>query len=323
MHLLHLCLLHHRFVSTKKLDFHLEGKVDLPLLLQFNSIMNNVNHCCSRFKQPDSSNIVIRHHFLDPSKPDSSHSGNENNASEGVSATVQSSVCSEREITIEPPDENSDLVIELPKTLRYDCSSPDGDVVPSDAITTETMPDLVLASFDELLMDDSKGKHHSFKREINLRRICSIEQNEEACSWVTLVSDAADLLFVDLSNNEEHFEGQDHKSVDPGTMSFISTVLQLPQDNANDLGRTESVGAITSCKPCEIGETATQSREIGDLKETDPASAFPSSTLLDKLIVSDSSDEVDHKGQKCMQARSKVLHCFDLCFYRLQKSIYK
>ncbi|XP_059438310.1 protein tesmin/TSO1-like CXC 3 isoform X2 [Corylus avellana] len=246
-----------------------------------------------------------RHHFLDPSKPDSSHSGNENNASEGVSAAVQSSVCSEREITIEPPDENSDLVIELPKTLRYDCSSPDGDVVRSDAITTETMPDLVLASFDELLMDDSKGKHHSFKREINLRRICSIEQNEEARSWVTLVSDAADLLFVDLSNNEEHFEGQDHKSVDPGTMSFISTVLQLPQDNANDLGRTESVGAITSCKPCEIGETATQSREIGDLKETDPASAFPSSTVLDKLIVSDSSDEVDHKGQKCMQARSK------------------
>jgi hypothetical protein len=58
-------------------------------------------------------------------------------------------VSSEREITIEPPDENSDLVIELPKTLRYDCSSPDGDVVPSDVITTGTMPDLVLASFDE------------------------------------------------------------------------------------------------------------------------------------------------------------------------------
>jgi hypothetical protein len=228
---------------------------------------------------------------------------------------------SEREITIEPPDENSDLVIELPNTLRYDCSSPDGDVVPSDAITTETMPDLVLASFDELLMDDSKGKYHSFKREINLRRICSIEQNEEARSWVTLVSDDADLLFVDVSTIEEPFEGQDHKSVDPGTMSFVSTVLQLPQDNANDLERAESVGAITSCKPCEVG---TQSREMGgDLKETDPVSTLPSSTLLDKLVVSDSSDELDHEGQKCMQARCKVLHFFDLCFYRLQKSIYK
>jgi hypothetical protein len=80
---------------------------------------------------------------------------------------------------------------------------------------------------------------------------------------VTFVYDAADLLFVDVSTNEEPFEGQDRKSVDPGTMSFISTVLQLPQDNANDLERTESVGAITSCKPCEVGETATQSREIG------------------------------------------------------------
>lgn len=208
------------------------------------------------------------------------------------------------------------MVIELPKTLKYDCGSPDGDVVPSDAITTETVPDV--ASFDELPMDDSKGKHHSFKSEINLRRICSIEQNEEACNWVTLVSDTADLLYVDLSINEEHFEGQDHKSVDPGTMSFISTVLQLPQDNANDLERTESVGTITSCQLCEIGETATQSREIGDLKETDPAS-----TLLDKLVVSDSSDEVDHKGQECIQARCKVLHCFDLCFCSLQKSIYK
>jgi hypothetical protein len=84
----------------------------------------------------------------------------------------------------------------------------------------------------------------------------------------------------------------------------------------------ESVGIVT-CKLCEIGETKTQSREIGDLKETDPASAILSSTLLDKLVVSDSSDEVDHKGQKCMQARCKVLHCFDLCFYRLRKSIYK
>jgi hypothetical protein len=230
----------------------------------------------------------------------------------------------ERDITIKPPDENSNLVIEFPTTLKYDYCSPGDNVVPSDVITTKTVLDVVgtLASFDEILIDDSKGKHHSFKSEINLHRIYSLEQNEEVCNWVTLVFDTADLFDVDLSINEEHFKEQDHKSVDSGTMSFISTVLQLPQDNANDLDRMESVGIVT-CKLCEIGETKTQSREIGDLKETDPASAILSSTLLDKLVVSDSSDEVDHKGQKCMQARCKVLHCFDLCFYRLRKSIYK
>ena len=124
---------------------------------------------------------------------------------------------------------------------------------------------------------------------------------------MSFVSGAADLLNLDSSMIEEHFEAQNHKSVDPGTISFLSTVLQLPQDNANDVEKTETVGII-SCKQREIGETVTQSREIGNLKKTDQTSAIFSSTLLDKLVVSDLSDKVDDKGKKCMDSSSKVWH---------------
>lgn len=193
--------------------------------------------------------------------------------------------------------------------MKYDCGSPDSDMVPPDAIKTDAAPDIAgtLESFDEFLRDDSKGKLHSFESEKNLRNICSIEQNIEACDWVSFVSGAADLLNLDSSMIEEHFEGQNHKSVDPGTISFLSTVLQLPQDNANDVEKTETVGII-SCKQREIGETVTQSREIGNLKKKDQTSAIFSSTLLDKLVVSDLSDKVDDKGKKCMDSSSKVWH---------------
>ncbi|GMY20974.1 protein tesmin/TSO1-like CXC 3 [Fagus crenata] len=260
---------------------------------------------------------IRRHHSSDPSKHESSQIGSKSNTGEGVSIAVKlSDLCDEkleyftsassaREITTEPP---SELVFELPNTLKYDCGSPDGDVVPPDTIKTEAVPDSenTLESFDQFLMDDSKGKHHSFEIEKNLRQICSIEQNNETCDWVALVSGAADLLKFDSSIDEEHFEGQNHKSVDPGAISFISTVLQLPQDNANDLETIESVGII-SYKQCEMGETASQSREIGKQKETDQMSAILSSTLLDKLVVSNSSDKVDGKEKKCMQPSCKKL----------------
>ena len=322
MHPLRQYFLHHRLVSTKNLDFQLEGKVNLLVLLSFNHITKNVPFL---FKIQVTLLSNIRHHSSDPSKHESSQIGSKSNTGEGVSIAVKlSDLCDEkleyftsassaREITTEPP---SELVFELPNTLKYDCGSPDGDVVPPDTIKTEAVPDSAntLESFDQFLMDDSKGKHHSFEIEKNLRQICSIEQNNETCDWVALVSGAADLLKFDSSIDEEHFEGQNHKSVDPGAISFISTVLQLPQDNANDLETIESVGII-SYKQCEMGETASQSREIGKQKETDQMSAILSSTLLDKLVVSNSSDKVDSKEKKCMQPSCKVWHCFDLCCY--------
>ncbi|KAM4108632.1 hypothetical protein ACB094_03G059400 [Castanea mollissima] len=261
---------------------------------------------------------IRRHQFSDPSKNESSQIGNKNNTSEGVSVAVQpsdsctenfeccTSASSAREITTEPTDEPSGLVIELPNTLKYDCGSPDSDMVPPNATKTDTAPGIAgtLESFDEFLMDDSKGKLHSFESEKNLRNICSIEQNIEACDWVSFVSGAADLLNLDSSMIEEHFEGQNHKSVDPGTISFLSTVLQLPQDNANDVEKTEAI-SIISCKQREMGETVTQSRVIGNLKKTDQTSAILSSTLLDKLAVSDLSDKVDDKGKKSMDSSSK------------------
>ncbi|KAL9450765.1 hypothetical protein AB3S75_012491 [Citrus x aurantiifolia] len=136
--------------------------------------------------------------------------------------------------------------------------------------------------------EDNPGAADYFENKINLRKICRIEQSEEAarCDWVSLVSDA--VLNSNLSIVENNSEDQDEKIVDFGAISFILTVLQLPQDNAKDLVNMVTGSRSCSCKQSIMTEPLTQPEEIGDLKDTDQTPDILSSTLLDKLIVRDS-----------------------------------
>ncbi|KAK9292144.1 hypothetical protein L1049_020103 [Liquidambar formosana] len=260
----------------------------------------------------------VSRRLSDISRPEFSHSENEDNTSEGVSDAVQLSDLfaeqlgchspgrSSGEITSEPPCQN--LKSELPKTLSYDYSSLDGDMVPYNVVKTNNVPEMAgtPASPIQFVQDVSEERHHSFESEIELRGICRIEQNKETagCDWENLISNATDLLISDSSINNEHYEGQDYETVDAGVISFISAVLQLPQDDANDLKKTESDDPVGSCKLDKMEEPVTQPG-VGELKVTDQASAILPSTLLDKLVVSDLGVEVDDKGEKCIRSGCK------------------
>ncbi|KAH9688118.1 hypothetical protein KPL70_015015 [Citrus sinensis] len=157
-------------------------------------------------------------------------------------------------------DETLELAIELPITVKYDGGT-------------------------SVRNEDNPGAADYFENKINLRKICRIEQSEEVagCDWVSLVSDA--VLNSKLSIVENNSEDQDEKTVDSGAISFISTVLQLPQDNAKDLVNMVTGSWSCSCKQSIMTEPLTQPEEIGDLKRTDQTPDILSSTLLDKLII--------------------------------------
>ncbi|XP_031275477.1 protein tesmin/TSO1-like CXC 2 isoform X1 [Pistacia vera] len=257
----------------------------------------------------------------DPLKPEHTLCGNENKPSEGDSEVAQPSVrCAQqleclmpqnpaREITLEPLNEPLGLAIELSKTMKYDCSSPVSNKVSRDAMQTSKEPEMAAGpSFIQSNEDDLRGRHQ-FETKINLRKILRIEQSEEVAEsdWSSLISDVSDLLNSNPSIVEYNFEEKDQTTVDPGMVSFISTALHPPHDNSNDLEQTVSTGPSGSCKQSEIREAVTQTGEIGELKDLDQTPDFLSSTLLNKLVVSESRTEVDDKGEKCGQSSCKQL----------------
>ena len=70
-------------------------------------------------------------------------------------------------------------------------------------------------------------------------------------------------LAIVTASYKEYSEVQDHKTVDPGTYSFIATGLQFPHDEVDDLQKSQSIGSVDSYEQCETEETVTKSRDVG------------------------------------------------------------
>eukprot|EP00257_Ricinus_communis_P024437 XP_015584641.1 protein tesmin/TSO1-like CXC 3 isoform X1 [Ricinus communis] len=242
----------------------------------------------------DTRSFLKRRQFLETLKPVLSHSKDDNNTSEGVPEAVEldNSNTSAKEVTAEQPGEHLELAIELPQSLKNNGASTDSNIVPLDAIRTDTHTEKA---------EISNERHSSYESEKHLRKICRIEQNEDEAggNWVALISNVDDMLHFESSIIEEQPEEQ--KMVDPGTISFISNVLQIPQDNNNDTENMESTNFVGSLE-LKMGEPGTQSTESLNKKETDKLHAVPSSTLQNKLAVSDAAVEVDIKGKKCQSS---------------------
>ncbi|KDP23641.1 hypothetical protein JCGZ_23474 [Jatropha curcas] len=275
--------------------------------------------------QRNARSIIRRRQFSDPLKPELSHIKGDNNASEGVSEAVElpdscteqlrcaTSSSSAKEVTTDPLNEQLELGIELPKAFKCVGAGPDGDIALLDAIRTDIEPEKV---------DKSNERHCLYESEKHLRRICRIEQSEDeaGCDWDTLISDVSDILCFDSSISAEQSEEQ--KIVDPGTISFVSNVLQIPQDNTNASENMESTNCVGSSEH-KMGEIGTQSTELGK-KEADKIPAVLSGTLLNKLVVDDAATVMDIKGKKrlssCKQNRIRRL-VFEMAGAHKKKSV--
>ncbi|OMO96385.1 hypothetical protein COLO4_15295 [Corchorus olitorius] len=248
---------------------------------------------------------VKRHHFLAPSNSRVLQSGNDSNTDEGASEVQPSHVyddqvkcdnngSSSRGLSSDLLDEQSNLAIELPRTLKYDCGSPDCSMVPRDEILKNTSVEVAGEEGSSLQCnkDQWEERQQSFENERDLRKICRIFPSEESagCEWVAVVSDVADLLTLNSSIIYESTEGQDQRNADPGTTSFASAILQ-PQDDSSNLGNAETGDSSGSCKQSELADPI-----------TDQTPAILSTCLVDKLVVSDSGLKKDDKEEKCKQS---------------------
>lgn len=189
---------------------------------------------------------------------------------------------------------------------KNDCGGSSSNWVCTQETETSRLPegDGVQSSFSQSDSDNLLDRHH-FKDEVNLRNISRVQQTDEAagCNWVSLVSDAIDLNDSSpaIENNSEE---QDQEGVDPGTITFVSTVLQLPQENANDFENMVCSSPSASRKLIEFRET--QSGETGDLQDKDQTNDILSSSLQNKLVVTDARAEVGEDAEKCGQSSCKV-----------------
>jgi hypothetical protein len=158
------------------------------------------------------------------------------------------------------------------------------------------------AIIEPQMAGDPNERYCSRKSEKDLRKIGQTGQNEDeaGCDWVALISDVADILTLEPSIDEESAEKQ--KMVDPGTISFISNVLQAPQDNSDDSETSYYAG---SSQQREIGEPGIQPVESGEQNEAHQTPSVFSGTLPDKPIVNDAAAKVDIRG-KSYQSSSKV-----------------
>ncbi|KAF5739529.1 protein tesmin/TSO1-like CXC 3 [Tripterygium wilfordii] len=247
--------------------------------------------------------LIGRHQFSGPLKPEFPCGRSENNTNEAVSGAAQlpGDLCNEQlgcfTPSSEPPIEQLELAIELPTTSNNDSGSPDSEVMPCDATRTEAELEMAGSITPLILLDkdNSKERQHMLEHETDLRKIRRLEQTDEAAGldWVTLVSDVADLLNFNSWIIEERSEGQ--KAEDPGTISFVSTVLDLPQDNTDDMVNLLSDGLADSCKQGGIRDPVAQLLETQDTEGEDEVPVTLSSNITG-LVVNDSPAKEDVKG---------------------------
>ncbi|KAF9681698.1 hypothetical protein SADUNF_Sadunf05G0029700 [Salix dunnii] len=253
--------------------------------------------------QSDARSFIRRYQFSEPSKPELFQSKDENDTSKGAleaaqltGLIVEQSECStpansSNGVITKLPGERMESAIEEPIALKYYCASPDDNII--------MVP--LKAIIEPEVVGEPNKRYCSHESEKDLRKICRTGQNEDeaGCDWVALISDVADILTLEPSVDEESDEKQ--KLVDPGTISFISNVLQAPQDNSDD---SETPSYAGSSQQREIGEPGIKPVESGEQNQADQTpSVFPG-TLPDKAVVNVAAAKVDIRG-KSYQSSSK------------------
>ncbi|XP_065854800.1 protein tesmin/TSO1-like CXC 2 isoform X2 [Euphorbia lathyris] len=244
--------------------------------------------------QRDNKSFLKRRHFSDLQKSKASQSIGDDNTREGgcaeqVECTTSSNLA--REGTVQPLNEQLDSAVELPTVMQCDSANADHSIAPLDAIRSYG---------DSENINASNERHCSYENEKHLRKICRIESSgdEAGCDWVTLVSNVSDMLDFDPSTSGENLEEQ--KMVDPGTISFISNVLQIPQDNTNSLENMEPTDCVGFSEE-QTGDPETESTELRE-QEVDRIPSVLSGSLLSKLVDYNAATEMDAKGQKCQSS---------------------
>ncbi|XVE81656.1 hypothetical protein DITRI_Ditri15bG0082600 [Diplodiscus trichospermus] len=191
------------------------------------------------------------------------------------------------EASLELPNETSRFAIELPRTLKYDCGSPNCDPAPC-VIETNSGSDPTCTSLSIVpILQESSGKGLS-DGGVEVASICQIEQKREpvACDWEGLISDTTDLLIFDSPNDSEAFRDVIQKSLDPGTRFCPTLISQFPQNYINEVSQT-------TVDSNEHEDPSLQTGEAGELKDINHAHGDFDNTSVTKCVAGTLTDNVE------------------------------
>ncbi|OMO85620.1 hypothetical protein COLO4_21540 [Corchorus olitorius] len=242
------------------------------------------------------SRFLKRHNYADPSKPEllsgevtrattNVEGGNEAGQLCDSSAELQENFdpgVSLGEASLELPNEPSRYAMELPRTLKYDCGSPNCDPAPC-LIETNSVSESTCTSIVPFVQEASeKGLSDSGVE------VAGIEQKRDSagCDWESLISDAADLLIFNSPNDSEAFRCVIQKPMDPGTRFCPTLISRFPQNDINGVPQT-TVDSDEYKDPC------TQTEEDGELKGTYPAHDNFENTGVDNCMSGSLTDNVE------------------------------
>ncbi|KAK9139974.1 hypothetical protein Scep_009655 [Stephania cephalantha] len=267
------------------------------------------------------SRFLRRHCSPESSKPVSSESGHEQNTSVPISDTVQASGppvsppessgqgISIGEVTVDPTAESSELAIELPRTLKYDCGSPDGDQVPVDITQVDAVPVMsgTSKSLVQFVLETSMEGHQSFESRTGLPTTCQVEQTKEeiGCDWENLISDAADLLAFDSPDNIVVQKPRDQNLVTFQT-SFTSLVSEFAPDSVENIQKAQLLTQVASQEQREMEELAGQNGQVAEKNETDHTPQLLSGDMQNQQGGGLASEKMNDKAGHSIQFGCKL-----------------
>ncbi|XP_031383265.1 protein tesmin/TSO1-like CXC 2 [Punica granatum] len=180
------------------------------------------------------SRFLRRHQSLDSSKLKSPGNAEKASTNEGAEAELRENFdagISIASASAEQLSEHTEFAIELPRTLKYDCGSPDCG-------PTEEAGIQGADSINQLEGEADPGN----------------KQTDPGCDWESLVSETADLLIFSSPNDAEAFRGIFHKSPGLGTGIGASLSSTLLQSNMTDVQKMQLLFQIAPGEHPEMGD---------------------------------------------------------------------
>ncbi|KAK9160906.1 hypothetical protein Syun_007247 [Stephania yunnanensis] len=213
------------------------------------------------------------------------------------------------EVTVDPTAESSELAIELPRTLKYDCGSPDGNQVPVDITQVDAVPVMsgTSKSLVQFVLENSMEGHQSFESCTGLPTTCQVEQTKEeiGCDWENLISDAADLLAFDSPDNIVVQKPRDQNLVTLQT-SFTSLVSEFAPDSVESIQKAQLLTQVASQEQCEMEELAGQNGQVAEKNETDHTPQFLSGDIQNQQGGGLASEKMNDKAGHSIQFGCKL-----------------
>lgn len=167
----------------------------------------------------------------------STNEGTETELQENSEAGISTASAS-----VERTTEPAEFAIELPRTLKYDCGSP--DCGPTQKVGLQRCQNI----------DQPAEKADLWNN-----------QTEQGCDWERLVSDTADLLIFSSPNDTEAFRRiiQKSQGLEKGLGASLSNFLQ---NNVSDSQKMQLLFQLASGEQPDIGDTL-ESLEIKHTQE--------------------------------------------------------